>query len=371
MQATVKDISRILEAQYPPHIAEKWDNVGLQIGSNQSPVHKIIVSLDLDKEILSEAIEQQVDMIITHHPLFFNPIKKINYDQAQGDLIARIIKNDINVYSAHTNLDAASQGLNQYLAEKLELLDIQLLDHQHREALYKLVVYVPVSHEAVVREAIGNQGAGHIGNYSHCSFRSPGIGTFLPQAGSNPYIGEPGKLEEVEELRLETIVPQKKLETVISQMKLAHPYEEVAYDLYPLQNHGQSFSLGRIGKLAAAVSLQEFCVHVREQLQLDRLRVVGNWSDKVQTIAVVSGAGASFIPLAKAHHCDLLVTGDLKYHEAKDAEALGLAVIDAGHQGSEQLMAALVADFLKASCREMGFDIDIQATFTAACIKTI
>lgn len=371
MQATVKDISRILEAQYPSRLAEKWDNVGLQIGSRQNPVHKIMVSLDLDKEILNQAIAQQVDMIITHHPLFFNPIKRIDYEQAQGDLIARIIKNNINVYSAHTNLDSASQGLNQYLAEKLELLDIQLLDQQHRELLYKLAVYVPVSHEAAVREAIGNMGAGHIGNYSHCSFRSPGTGTFLPREGSNPYIGEPGKLEEVDELRLETIVPQSILEKVISQMKKVHPYEEAAYDIYPLQNQGQAFSLGRIGKLADAVSLQEFCMYVKERLQLNSIRVVGNWQDKVQKIAVVSGAGASYMSAARARKCDVLLTGDLKYHEARDAEALGLAVIDAGHQGSEQLMAVLVADFIRASCLEKGYDIDVYAAFAAECIKTI
>ncbi len=371
MQATVKDISRILEAQYPLHLAEKWDNVGLQIGSNLNPVHKIMVSLDLDREILSQAIEQQVDMIITHHPLFFNAIKKIDYEQAQGDLIARIIKNNINVYAAHTNLDAASRGLNQYLAEKLELLDIQLLDRQHREVLYKLVVYVPVSHEAGVRAAIGDMGAGHLGDYSHCSFRGPGTGAFLPQVGSSPYIGEPGKLEEVEEFRLETIVPQNMLEAVISQMKAAHPYEEVAYDLYPLQNQGQAYSLGRIGKLAAAQSLQEFCAHVKDRLQLDNLRVVGNWHDKVQKIAVVSGAGASFIPVVRAHNCDLLVTGDLKYHEALDAEAQGVAVIDAGHQGTEQIMASLVADFLRESCKKMGFDTNVSVALRNECIKTI
>ena len=371
MQATVKDISRILEAQYPLYLAEKWDNVGLQIGSCQNPVHKIMVSLDLDREILSQAIDQQVDMIVTHHPLFFNAIKKIDYEQAQGDLIARIIKNNINVYAAHTNLDAASRGLNQYLAEKLGLLDIQLLDHQHSEVLYKLVVYVPVSHEARVREAIGNMGAGHLGNYSHCSFRSPGTGTFLPQAGSSPYIGESGKLAEVEESRLETIVPQSILEVVISQMKAAHPYEEVAYDIYPLQNTGQTYSLGRMGELAVAVSLQEFCAHVKDRLQLDSLRVVGNGTDKVQKIAVVSGAGANFIPVVQAHNCDLLVTGDLKYHEARDAEAQGLAIIDAGHQGTEQIMAALVADFIRESCKKMGLDIDISTAFSNECIKTI
>lgn len=371
MQATVKDISSIMEAQYPLHYAEKWDNVGLQIGSYQNPVQKIMVSLDLNQDILKQAIEQQVDMIITHHPLFFKGIKKIDYDQAQGALIKEIIKNNINVYAAHTNLDAASSGLNQYLAEKLELMDIKLLDHKNAELLYKLVVFVPTSHEAEVRAAIGDAGAGYIGKYSHCSYRSPGIGTFLPQAGSSPFIGETGKLEEVEEYRLETIVPQSILQTVISQMITAHPYEEVAYDIYPLHNQGQAYSLGRVGKIFRPVSLQEFCLHVKERLQLNHLRVVGSLSEQVQKVAVVSGAGADFIPLVHAQHCDLLVTGDLKYHEAMEAEALGLAIIDAGHQGTEQIMAALAADFLNKSCSQKGFDIDIFPVNGNECIKII
>lgn len=371
MQATVNDISRIMEIQYPLHLAEKWDNVGLQIGSRNNPVRKIMVSLDLDQEILKQAIEQQVDLIITHHPLFFNAIKRIDYEQAQGALIAGIIKNNLSVYAAHTNLDAASNGLNQYLAEKLELLDIALLDNKQADVLYKLVVYVPASHEAAVRAALGAAGAGYMGKYSHCSFRGQGIGTFLPEAGSNPYIGATGKLEEVEEYRLETIVPQHLLETALNCMKKAHPYEEVAYDIYPLQNRGQAYSLGRIGKLATAVSLQEFCLHVKERLQLEHIRMVGNESDQVQKIAVVSGAGASFIPLVQAHHCDLLVTGDLKYHEAQEARALGLSIIDAGHQGTERIMAALVSDYLEISCRQKGFEIEICSVLLSESIKTV
>lgn len=371
MQAKVIDICRIMEAHYPLHLAEKWDNPGLQIGAMQNQVNKIMVSLDLDQEVLRQAVEQQIDLIITHHPLFFNAIKKIDFEQHQGALIAEIIKNNINVYAAHTNLDAASYGLNQYLSEKLGLQDIQLLDHQHPEKLYKLVVYVPLSHEAMVREAIGDAGAGYLGNYSHCSFRSQGTGAFLPLAGSNPFIGNTGKLEEVEEAKLESIVPQQILPQVISRMKSVHPYEEVAYDVYPLQNQGQAYSLGRIGLLAAPVSLQAFSEQVKARLELNSVRVVGNLSGLVQKIAVVSGAGAGFIPAVRAQHGDLLVTGDLKYHEAREAEALGLAVIDAGHQGTEQIVTSLLADMLLKSFLDKGLDIIISTASCSECIKTI
>lgn len=371
MQARVEDICRILETHYPLKIAEKWDNVGLQLGSYQNPVRKIMVSLDLDQEVLTQALDQQVDLIITHHPLFFNPIKSIQYDTPQGKIISQMIKNNISLYSAHTNLDSASQGLNQYLAEKLGLLDIQLLTRNYSESLYKLVVYVPLQDEAVVRAAISEAGAGYLGNYSHCTFRSPGMGTFLPQPGSSPYIGEPGILEEVEEVRLETIVPQNILAVVLKQMLAAHPYEEPAYDLYPLHNQGKAYSPGRIGQLGAAISLQEFCSHVKTILELDNLRVVGNWDDKVQKIAVVSGAGTSFMATAQAADCDVLLTGDLKYHEARDAEALGLLIVDAGHQGTEQIMAGLVTDLLRDSSRQAGYDLDIVPVVVGPCIKTI
>jgi len=371
LQARVKNITDILETHYPPYLAEKWDNVGLQIGSSQNPVEKIMIGLDLDNDLLTKAIKQKVDLIITHHPLFFNPIKSINYDSPQGSLIAKIIKNDMSVYAAHTNLDSASEGLNQFLAEKLGLMDIQLLNNNYREALYKLVVYVPSQDEAVVREAMSFAGAGHLGEYSHCSFRSMGIGTFLPMEGTNPYIGKPGVLEETEEIRLETIVPHHKLAVVIAQMLAAHPYEEAAYDIFPLLNQGQAYSPGRIGNLPVAMSLQDFCGQVKNKLGLDSLRVVGNCFAQVQKIAVVSGAGTSFMAEARATNCDLLLTGDLKYHEAKDAEAMGLAIVDAGHQGTEQLMVNLLADLLAVNCQQAGFELEIIPVIGNVCIKSL
>lgn len=371
MQAQVKDICRLLETHYPLHIAEKWDNVGLQLGSYLNPVRRVVISLDLNQEVLDQAIDQEADLIITHHPFFFNPIKNINCDTTQGKLISQLIKHDISLYAAHTNLDSASQGLNQYLAEKLNLKNIQLLTQTYSEPLYKLVVYVPGQDEAAVRNALSSAGAGHLGSYSHCTFRSKGIGTFLPQPGSQPYIGKQGVLEEVEEIRLETIVPQNLLTEVLVQMQTAHPYEEPAYDVYLLYNQGEYYSPGRIGHLATAVSLLEFCEHVKTVLQLDSLRVVGNYSDKVQKIAVVSGAGTSFIPAARAAHCDLLLTGDLKYHEARDAEACGLAIVDAGHQGTEQVMPGMVADLLQDSSRRAGFELDIVPVMVSTCIKSI
>ncbi|HPF21035.1 MAG TPA: Nif3-like dinuclear metal center hexameric protein [Syntrophomonas sp.] len=371
MPVTVREISRIMEALYPTDIAENWDNVGLQIGSMTGPVKSIMITLEADREIVTEAIRQHIDLIITHHPLFFKPLKTINFDHPQGELIKNLIRHNIHLYSAHTNLDAGSAGLNQYLAEQLELQQIRLLNRSYSETLYKLVVYVPADHEAQVRESITAAGAGHIGQYSHCTYRVAGTGTFLPGEGSQPFIGTPGQMEEVREYRLETIVPKNLLGKVLDSMKQSHPYEEVAYDVYPLANQGTTYSPGRMGVLSRSMTLGDFCQHVKQKLAVDTLRIVGEAEDTVQKVALVSGSGAGFIDQAHRQGCDVLLTGDLKYHEAKDAQALGLKIIDAGHQQMERLMAPLLAGQLRAACREKGCEITIVTCFSRECIQTI
>jgi dinuclear metal center YbgI/SA1388 family protein len=370
VQVKVKDIVKIIESFFPEQLAESWDNVGLQIGSYRAPVSRVLVALDLDKEVLQYALDQKADMIITHHPLFFTGIKSINYEQSQGSLLKGIIEAGITVYAAHTNLDAGERGLNQILAERIGLQDIKPLDKGHSEALYKLVVYVPIEHEEAVREAIHGAGGGHLGRYTDCSFRSKGTGLFRPLAGSRPFIGREGIQEEIEEYRLETVVTQPGLEKVLQEMVKAHPYEEVAYDIYLLENQGRVFSLGRTGKLACEMSLQEFCNQVKMSLGLETLRVVGDMNQPVKKIAVVSGAGASFISKAQSQACDVLLTGDLKYHEAKEAEARGLAVIDAGHQGTEHIMADYLRDLLKEESKKQGLDLEAISINGRECIMT-
>ena len=371
MQAKVKDIAQILENLFPLHLAEKWDNVGLQIGSCLNPVSRVLVALDIDNEVLQYGLEQKVDMIVTHHPLFFNGIKSINYDQSQGRLLKGIITAGINVYSAHTNLDAGDRGLNQILAERIGLNHIKLLDKRHTEVLYKLVVYVPVDHESSVRQAILEAGAGHIGMYKDCSFRIKGTGSFRPLEGSRPFIGQQGSLEELDEYRLETVVPQSRLEKVLQKMEQVHPYEEVAYDVYRLEKPCSVFSLGRMGKLSTEMTLQELCLQIKNCLGLGYVRVVGDLKKPVRKVGVVSGAGASFIEKAQQQGCDVLLTGDLKYHEAKDAINLGIAVIDAGHQGTEQIMSSYLCNILREEAQKKGKNIEVVAFINRECIVTI
>lgn len=342
----VKDVINFIEKSFPLNLAEDWDNTGLQVGSYDNIVKHALIALDINQAVVDKAIENKAELIITHHPMIFKGIKKINYDTSQGRLIKSLINNDITVYSAHTNLDAGENGLNQLLATRLGLTEIKPLYKGKQDKLVKLVIYVPFTHMEEVRQAINDAGSGNIGSYSDCSFRTPGIGTFKPGEDTNPFIGQPGKLEEVKEYRFETVLYESNLEAVIETMKKVHPYEEVAYDLYELGNDGKNYSMGRLGFLSEQTSLQDFAKSVKTKLELDHLRVVGDLSKPVKKIAVISGAGTSLMNEVINKGVDVLVTGDVKYHEARDAQEMGLAIIDAGHQGTEEIVVSWLKDWL-------------------------
>ncbi len=359
MAYTVKDIIATLEQHYPSYLCASWDNSGLQLGSPLAVVKKVGVALDLDPYIVANAIEAEVDMIITHHPLFFKGIKSLRSDSSWGAMIYRLISANIAVYAAHTNLDAAPRGLNQRLAEMLGLQDIKPLFADIEGELNKIVVYVPISHVKAVQQAMAEAGAGHIGNYSACSFRTAGIGTFRPEAGSNPYIGSAGVMEEVEEYRLETVVEKNGLREVIESMLSAHPYEEVAYDIFPLLNRGPTYSMGRRGRLPQPCPLDRLAEQVKDVYQCQGLRVVGDGSQSVQRVALISGSGGSLLSRFNSNITDVVITGDVKYHEAQEAQLNGVKIIDAGHEDLEKHMIPLLAEVLKHRVESRQPDIKV------------
>jgi len=368
---TVKTITSFMEEHFPRHLAENWDNVGLQVGSYNHQVKKVMICLDLDYDLVHYAVSNGCNLIITHHPLIFSPLKNINYDTPRGRLIRELIKADISLYCAHTNLDAAPQGLNQVLAQLIGLEDISPLNEDNYQTLYKLVVYVPVEHLDGVRSAICSSGAGYIGNYSDCSFRIKGTGTFKPMEGSHPFIGECGVIEEVEEYRLESIVPQQNIRAVLDSLHKAHPYEEVAYDLYRLENKGDIYSLGRRGYFEKPITLKNLANHIKKTLNTDKVRIVGEPDRKITRCAVASGAGASFINQISAAGIDVLITGDVKYHEARDAQAVGLSIIDAGHQETEQIIVPYLTQLLTETGTERNWDIEVLPVASPPCFSTI
>lgn len=257
------DVFRLMEQWAPKSLAYDWDNVGLQIGSLNKPVKKIMVTLDVLESVVDEAINNKVDLIIAHHPLLFKSIKQVNTDTPQGRIIQKLILHNISVYASHTNLDVAHGGVNDILCELLNIKPLNALIETDTGRLHKISVFVPESYVNDVRDALSESGAGHIGNYSHCTFQTEGQGTFKPLDGTNPFIGTHDKVELVDEVKIETIVQEEKLQHTINAIIKAHPYEEVAYDIYPLGNQGKRYGIGRIGTLNNAQKLEDLCEQVK------------------------------------------------------------------------------------------------------------
>ena len=350
-------IIELFEQFSPKNYAMEGDPIGLHIGTLHKPVSKVMIALDVLEPVVDEAIENGVNLIIAHHPLIYRPLKKIDTTSAAGRIIEKLIKHDIAVYAAHTNLDVTKGGVNDLLAAALQLENTEVLVPTHEVALKKLVVFVPKEAEGQVREAIGNAGAGAIGNYSHCSFSTEGTGRFLPEEGSEPAIGQVGQLEAVSEVRIETIIPETIEKKVVSAMIKAHPYEEVAYDIYSLDNQGEVLGLGKIGSLANEMTLEEFAEHVKKTLDVDRVRVVGDLNSTVKKVAVLGGDGNKYFQTAKFKGADVYVTGDMYYHTAHDAMMIGLNIVDPGHN-VEKVMKQGVAAILTEMSRERKFAVE-------------
>lgn len=333
-------IFKAMEEWAPLSLAYDWDKVGLQIGSRTDKTKKVMTTLDVNETVVDEAIEKDVNLIVAHHPLMFRPVQQIDFNSVKGRLIKKIIQHDLTVYAAHTNLDIAENGVNDLLSTALQLQQVEPLIETGDVAYVKLVVFVPTTHVNEVVDALSEVGAGHIGNYSHCTFQTSGTGTFMPLSGTNPFIGKHNKLEKVDEIKIETVVRETDIKQTIDAMKLAHPYEEVAYDVFPLKYVGKPYGLGRIGKLKTELTVNDLVKQVKEKYAVDTLRVIGNLQQKVNKVAIVGGSGESYFELAKVKGADVYITGDVTFHTAQDAKELGLAIIDPGHYIEEMMKEA-------------------------------
>lgn len=357
---TVAKIAAYVEELAPLEWAESWDNVGLQVGDPAAKVQRVLVALELTDPVLEEAERAGCDLVVVHHPPIFRPLKALRFDGAAARRLQRLIVKGIALYAAHTNLDQAAGMTNDSLAAAAGLSEHQVLKRAGEERFLKLVVFVPRGHEDAVLEALAREGAGHIGNYSHCTFQAPGTGTFLPLEGTNPYIGRQGQLERADEVRLETIVPESAAARAVRAMIAAHPYEEVAYDLYPLANPGRVRGHGRIGRLAQPVTLAALAERLKAALNTPTVRVVGDPGRQVATVAVGAGAGSDLIRPAAARGADVLVTGDVRYHEAQDALDLGLAVVDVGHYNAEAIAVRPLAAYLRERLQKDGAAVEVR-----------
>ena len=338
----------------PPGLAESWDNPGLQVGDPAATISRIMVALDATPTVIESALASDCNLLVTHHPLIFTAQKSISAATPLGGMIHSAIRAGLAVASMHTNYDCAEEGLNDQLAERIGLSGCVPLQVTSRRELAKLVVYVPGEHLERVRSALLPHGE-VLGAYGGCSFSAPGEGTFTPLEGASPFIGSVGAQERVAEYRLELLVDRTALPRAVKALVAAHPYEEPAYDVYPLLNEGRPFGMGRIGRLPEPVSLISFAARLRRDLAAPGLRFVGNPDLSLSKVALCSGSGASLLRTSVRAGADVLVTGDIKYHEAREAEDLGIALIDAGHFPTEIIMVEAVSERLGKMLVEAGF----------------
>lgn len=347
---SIRDVAQTLEAWAPPGSAQSYDNVGLQVGDASRSVERAVVALDCTPEVVEEAKNKNATLILTHHPLLFQPLDQITADDYESSLALRLAEAGIALYSIHTNLDAAPGGVSFALAERLGLSNVSFLDGME-EALYKLVVFVPSDHFDTVHQAMADAGAGEIGDYEACAFTTDGTGYFKPGEGANPFIGKAGgELESADEVKLEMEVARWELGRVLAALDDAHPYEEVAYDVYPVDQKYQQAGLGAVGELDNPMPLDNFLARVADRLDADGLRYVGAPSSTVERVAVCGGAGSDFVGKALGAGADAYVTADVKYHEffnVLDTDGQPqMAFIDAGHYETEALTEQLLCNYL-------------------------
>lgn len=313
-----------------PSLAYDWDPIGLHIGTLNKEVSNVLVTLDVTPDVIKEAIEKKCELIIAHHPPIFSKLKAVNTSTYLGAMIETCIKHDIAVYAAHTNLDIAIGGVNDMLADALKLKDTKMLTETYNEPVMKLAVFTPLEQTQQVRDALAKAGAGELGDYEHVSYSIKGTGRFRPAEGADPFIGEIGKMEIVDEEKIEVVFPKSLKSRVLKAMFKAHPYEEVAYDLYTMDIQANEHGLGRIGSIEST-TLEEFAEEVKERLNVPFVRIAGDPQQPIEKVAVLGGNGSKYTFDAKRAGADVLVTGDIDFHTAQDAVASGLCIIDAGH----------------------------------------
>jgi len=341
---TIIEIVKEIEQIAPLKYQENYDNSGLIIGSYDDKISKVLICFDVTTDVIDEAIEKKCDLIISHHPLIFEGLKKINENSPTGRVIIRAIKGNIAIYAAHTNLDNSMIGVNQMFADKIGLINPTILLPQ-KGILRKLVTFCPTDKSEEVRNAIFNAGAGHIGEYDCCSFNGDGKGSFKASDKSNPYVGEKNKLHFENEVRIETIFPVHLEKSIIKAMIDAHPYEEVAYDVYIIENQYYNNGAGRIGEIEKPLKDVDFLRMLKKKLNLKSIRHNKLTGKTIKKVAICGGSGAFLINQAVSQHADILITSEFKYNHFIDTQNK-IIIADIGHYESEHFAKELIKSIL-------------------------
>lgn len=356
----VSDVARLLETWAPRSLAWERDNVGLQVGNPGAPVRRILVTLDVTDAVAAEAARRHIDLIVAHHPPLYRPLRSLDTSTPNGRVIATLIRQGCALYAAHTNLDAARGGTSHVLAETLGLTDIHPLEWR-RNSSRKIVTFVPEESVDDVAAAMASAGAGIIGNYEHCAYRSRGTGSFKGNDLSSPVVGRKGVLERVTEIRLEMPVEVDRLPAVVSALRRSHPYEEAAFDVYPLESTNATTGLGALGRLPRPVQAAAFLRQVKKHLHAPGLRIAGDTRRRIRTVAVCGGAGGDLVPAAVAAGADAYITADLNYHAFVDF-AGALLLVDAGHYETEHPVVGAIERYLRSGLSGDHPDVTIAAS---------
>ncbi len=340
----IKDITQYLEQFAPLHYQESYDNCGLLTGDEDWQVKGVLLSLDCTEQVVEEAIKTDSKLVIAHHPIWFQSLKKLSGKSYVERTLIKAIKNDIAIYAIHTNLDNVKPGVNEKLAQKLGLTKLEILAPRH-SGLVKLVTFCPKKNTLQVLEALHKAGAGAVGNYQDCAFVTEGTGTFRPNELADPHIGQAHQLEKVTEERIEVIFSRHLQQKILESLNHAHPYEEVAYYFQELANINQDVGSGMIGVLNKSLSQKEFLQHLRNRLATPCIKHSELSRKSIKKIGICGGAGSFLIESAIRSSCDAFVTGDLKYHEFFDADGK-ILLADVGHYESEVSTKDLLSDII-------------------------
>lgn len=342
--STIRDVVECFEAIAPAALQEKYDNSGLIIGSPETEVTAALLTIDVTDAVVDEAIEKNCGLIIAHHPVIFSGIKSLTGKTDVERAVIKAVKNDIGVLAVHTNIDAIAGGVNNKISEKLGLLNTRVLKPTDG-MLKKLVTFIPVEDAEKVRAAIFSAGAGHIGNYDWCGYNIEGTGSFRGGVHSNPYVGEKGSVHYEKEIRFETIFPAWLQQKVIKALYSSHPYEEIAYDIYPLDNKFGKAGMGMIGDLPVPLPEKEFLKNIKKIFNSGCIRHTALRGKEVSKVAVCGGAGSFILNEAIAGKADIFISSDFKYHQFFDAEGK-IVIADIGHYESEQFTKELFYEIL-------------------------
>jgi dinuclear metal center YbgI/SA1388 family protein len=357
--ARVADVIRAMEILAPPWLAEDWDPVGLACGQPEMPASRVLVALELEPELISEAARQE-SMIVTHHPSIFSPLANLREDNPEAELPLAAVRAGLAVYSAHTNLDAAGGGVNDVLAGLLGLENLAPLAPAGMNSLVKVVVFAPPEAVEAVSRAMFQAGAGEIGDYRECSYSLNGQGQFIAPPEGRPYIGQAGQRSVVEELRIETLAPRARLSAVLSAINQAHPYEEPAVDVYPLAQAPAGSGMGRVGDLPAEEDGAAFLQRAAQALQSPAAQWAGALPEKVSRVAVVGGSGADYWPQAARAGAQVLLTGEARHHQAQQARQAGICLAVMGHFSTEVVVVESLAQRLGEALAQDGVDSRVR-----------